>query len=103
MAEMSARGRMLLVFLVARFQERGTWAHLLNLLATATGVRLAPQLAELIAFGGMTIAAIIGILTVEAPPRVGGFDAGPGLMLPPAANDHAPIPEEQPFDPGAGR
>lgn len=95
-----AQWMMLWTFLLERFQERGTWAHLANLAATTCGTVLAPEWRETIAWGGVLLASVIGILTIEKAPRqdygggYGGYDQGATPGLP-------PLPDAPPHDPGA--
>jgi len=55
-------------FLLDRLKEGSTWCHIVNGIGTLIGRKLAPEWAALITDAGMTIAFIIGYLTVQAQP-----------------------------------
>ena len=55
---------MMMLFLLERLQERTTWLGL-TAFATAGGINLAPEVANLVITTGMSIAGLIGVITKD--------------------------------------
>lgn len=55
----------ILTWVLDRAKEKSTWAAIVTLAGTITGVALAPELANQITTAGMAIASIIAIVMAE--------------------------------------
>lgn len=58
----------ILDWILARLQEKSTWAALITFAATITGRQFAPEFAEVITTAGLSIVAVILAAVKTKPP-----------------------------------